>query len=151
LLKEWGDHLPNGHITISDNGWTDNKLFLEWLERCFEPETRKLHGDSEYRMLIVDGHASHISTDAIRFCIKHKIVLFNLPAHSTHLLQPLDVGIFASLAIAYKQRLLSRIRPGALSYHIDKVDFLQMYQQARNLGAQPLLHRQVAYHRISGI
>jgi hypothetical protein len=58
LLKEWGDHLPNGHITISDNGWTDNKLFLEWLEHCFEPETRKLHGDSEYRMLIVDGHAS---------------------------------------------------------------------------------------------
>jgi len=30
-----------GHICISDNGWTDNELGVEWLKRCFEPETAK--------------------------------------------------------------------------------------------------------------
>lgn len=48
-------------------------------------------------MLILDGHASHISTAAIEFCIRQKIILLCLPAHTTHILQPLDVGVFGPL------------------------------------------------------
>jgi hypothetical protein len=42
----------------------------------------------------------------------------------------LDVSIFAPLATAYKAGVLAKGRWGA-TYSIDKVDFLQIYQQAR--------------------
>ena len=86
---------------MSANGWTDNEIGLEWIKQCFEPETQ-CDDDSEYRLLILDGHASHVTTKVIRFCVDHKIILLCLPPHTTHLLQPLDVGIFAALATAYK-------------------------------------------------
>ena len=59
----------------------------------------------EYRILIVDGHASHVSNEFIRFTHEHKIVCLCLPAHSTYLLQPLDVGVFGFLKRNYKTLL----------------------------------------------
>ena len=49
------------------------------------------------RLLICDGHDSHISGKFIRHCIQHDIVLILLPPHSSHLLQPLDISIFGPL------------------------------------------------------
>jgi hypothetical protein len=28
-----------GYICVSENGWTDNELGVEWLKECFEPES----------------------------------------------------------------------------------------------------------------
>ena len=94
-LKAWLDILEDIHseIATSENGWTDNELGVDWLKRCFEPATAKyLHGD--YQLLMVDGHASHISTEFIKFCNEKKITPLCLPPHTTHLLQPLDVSVF---------------------------------------------------------
>ena len=97
----------NSRISLSENGWIDNKLCMEWIRDCFHPETKDcLRGD--YRMFIVDGHASHISTEFIRFVREHKIVCLCLPAHSAHLLQPLDVGVFGSLKQNYKTLLTEK-------------------------------------------
>src|SRR5437762_9977437 len=105
LKRFWFSALPEVHIGLSDNGWTDNEMAVEWLEKCFESETRC--GD-EYRLLILEGHASHISTKAIKFCVASKIIPLCLPPHTTHLLQPLDVGIFADLATEYKAGVRER-------------------------------------------
>jgi hypothetical protein len=91
LLRRWANLWPEGHIAKSNRGWTDNELCLEWLKLCFEPETSRVQ-KGEYRMLIFDGHESHINRGVVQFCEEHKIVLFCLPSHSTHLLQPLDIG-----------------------------------------------------------
>jgi hypothetical protein len=117
------------HIATSPNGWTDNEIGLEWLKVCFEPKTRD--SNNEYRLLILDGYVSHISTTAIRFCIASKIILLCLPLYTTHLLQPLDVGIFAPLANAYKARVRERSKY-IVSYSIDKIDFLEILGTARD-------------------
>ena len=135
LQKAWNDVLEEGEITVSDNGWTDNTIGLVWLQKCFHPET-EITRRGEYRMLLVDGHASHITTQAIQFCIDQKIILLCLPAHLTHILQPLDVGIFAPLAHAYKKGVLDRGELVAV-YHIDKVEFLEIYQRARRIAITP--------------
>jgi len=57
----WFKALPSAYIAMSYNGWTDNELGLEWLKQCFELETRCDDLD-EWRLLILDGHASHVST-----------------------------------------------------------------------------------------
>ena len=48
-------------------------------------------------MLICDGHDSHITGDFIEFCMDNNILLMILPPHSSHLTQPLDVGVFGAL------------------------------------------------------
>jgi hypothetical protein len=41
-------------------GWTDHELTLEWLQKIFIPET---YIEGQFRLLIVDGHGSHVSDD----------------------------------------------------------------------------------------
>ena len=115
---------------MSENGWTDNYTGHKWFEEYFEKETREQQ-KGEYRMLILDGHSSHVTTSVIRFCVSNKIPLLCLPAHTTHILQPLDVGVFAPLSIIYANHVHRRSRFGA-SYSIDKIDFLEIFQQSRN-------------------
>jgi hypothetical protein len=66
-MRDWWDHFSSGHIAVSANRWTTNELCLEWLKKCFDPGSKK-HQVGEYRILIFDGHASHISSEAIQFC-----------------------------------------------------------------------------------
>ena len=58
-----------------------------------------------------------------------------MPAHSSHLLQPLDVGCFSVLKQSYR-RLIEQIISRGIN-HIDKHKFLPLYRQAR----QTALHQ----------
>jgi DDE superfamily endonuclease len=120
---------------LSSNGWTNNEIGLEWIKQCFEPETQC--GNDEYRLLILDGYASYITTKAIKFCLASKIILLCLPPHTTHLLQPLDVGIFAPLATAYKAGVQERSKY-IVSYSVDKIEFLEILKEARDKAITPL-------------
>jgi len=44
----------------------------------------------------VDGHCSHQNGDFIAVCMKNKVNLMILPPHTSHVTQPLDVGVFSS-------------------------------------------------------
>jgi hypothetical protein len=58
-----------------------------------------------------------------------------MPAHSSHLLQPLDVGCFAPLKRAYGRLVENKMRLGF--NHIDKLDFLEVYPSARTEAFKP--------------
>ena len=47
-------------------------------------------------LLIQDGHGSHVSIDLIELARANDVHLLCLPSHTTHILQPLDVGVFKS-------------------------------------------------------
>ena len=55
-----------------------------------------------------------------------KIILACLPAHTTHVLQPLDVGLFQPLGSLYRTTLLRLIKWDS-SANVDKVDFIDLY------------------------
>jgi len=103
-LYGWYHGKIPGHWTtaVSPNGWTDAYLGLQWLVRNFEPHTCP-EDLSEYRLLIFDGHDSHITWEFIEFAEAHRIKCLCLPRHGTHLLQPLDVGIFSPYSTAYSK------------------------------------------------
>ncbi len=118
-------------ISLGENGWTDNKLCMEWIRNCFEPKTRSyLYG--EYRILIVDGHSSNVSTEFIQFAQEHKIMCLCLPAHSIHFLQPLDAGVFYPLKQNYKKLLAEKTQ--FTMYNIGKADFISLIQKAQQQG-----------------
>jgi hypothetical protein len=116
-------------IQTSSNGWTTDEIGMEWLIKHFEPHTRH-RTVGKYRMLVLDGHGSHLTPQFDRFCIQNNIIPICMPAHSSHLLQPLDVGCFAVLKRSYGRLVENQMRLGI--NHIDKVDFLSAYPQARS-------------------
>ena len=48
-------------------------------------------------ILFVDGHKSHVTLEVIDLAREKNVILFCLPPHTTHALQPLDVAVFKSL------------------------------------------------------
>ncbi|KAM4065836.1 DDE superfamily endonuclease [Hirsutella rhossiliensis] len=81
------------HIAVSENGWTSDDLALNWLKEVFDPNTRR-RTVGTHRLLILDGHGSHVTPEFDKYCTANSIVVLQMPAHSSHLLQPLDVGAF---------------------------------------------------------
>lgn len=61
-------------------------------------------------LLILDGHHSHKTVEAVDFCLKHGIVLLCLPPHTTHKLQPLDVCFFKSFNCHYDRAVENWLR-----------------------------------------
>jgi hypothetical protein len=86
-----------------------------------------------YRLLILDGHGSHLTPEFDLFCTEYSIITLYMPPHSSHLLQPCDVSFFAVLKRLYGQQIQGYMRRG--SHHIDKQDFLEAYLIARTEAA----------------
>jgi hypothetical protein len=128
-LANWyqESHLPGDWvIATSQNGWTNNQLGLEWLKH-FDRSTTK-RSNARYRLLILDGHESHHSADFERYCKENKIITLCMPAHASHLLQPLDVGCFAVLKKAYGREIEHLIRCSIT--HISKTEFFPAFYAA---------------------
>ena len=79
--------------------------------------------------MILDRYASHVTFEFVQYCEDYKIIPLCLPPHSTHYLQPLDVGIFGPLAKAYRTRVSRGSIFGA--QRINNYDFLLYYIDAR--------------------
>ncbi|CEL00931.1 hypothetical protein ASPCAL00523 [Aspergillus calidoustus] len=130
-IEGWFEELglpADWRIELSANGWTTDQITLRWLEKCFIPYTTERTIGS-HRLLVLDGHGSHLTPDFDKVCRDNKIICICMPAHSSHLLQPLDVGCFGPLKRAYGGLVEAKMRLGF--HHIDKHDFLQAYPEAR--------------------
>ncbi|OHW94805.1 pogo transposable element with krab domain [Colletotrichum incanum] len=117
---------PDWVIATSVNGWTTNERGLDWVkhfDRHTKPQTK-----GKYSLLVVDGHESHHSADFELYCKANDIVTLCMPAHSSHILQPLDVGCFGPLKKAYGRQIEDRMRRGVT--HITKEDFFPAYREA---------------------
>eukprot|EP00762_Andalucia_godoyi_P008180 ANDGO_07427.mRNA.1 hypothetical protein CAOG_08509 len=87
-----GKGYSNTMLARTENGWTDSDVFLEFLE--FLKEQLPALGDDEKVVLIVDGHSTHTTIPALRWCLENRWELVTFPAHCTHEMQPLDVGCY---------------------------------------------------------
>ena len=52
-------------------------------------------------ILFVDGHHSHINLELINVAREYKVYIMCLPPNLTHVLQPMDVGVFRPLKQCY--------------------------------------------------
>jgi hypothetical protein len=115
-------------IAVSDNGWTNNELGVEWLKH-FNAHT-KARVVGARRLLVLDGHESHHSLEFQELCKENNIYTLCMPPHSSHLLQPLDVGCFSPLKRAYSREVEALIRHHI--NHITKLEFLPAFKTAYN-------------------
>jgi hypothetical protein len=127
------DNVPDWLYTSSTNGWTSNDICLRWLHDIFLPETQPQQGIHEYRILLIDGHGSHITTDFMYECYQHRVQLIYLLPHSSHVLQPLDLACFSAVKSRYRAQIadLARYEDSA---PVKKIRFIQYYHKARTEG-----------------
>jgi hypothetical protein len=90
--------VPGSMFRYSDNGWITQAIYLEWFRYFIQviPPARPV-------LLIEDGHASHIGIEVIELARENDVHLLCLPAHTSHILQPLDIGVFQSFKSNYSK------------------------------------------------
>ena len=103
---------PGWHYACSESGYTDSKISLEWLKRVFDPQT-KARAHHRPRVLISDGFGTHETLEILEYYFENNIILCCLPSHTSHKLQPCDVGVFAPLKVAYRDQVERLYRGGA--------------------------------------
>jgi hypothetical protein len=122
IWSSWKADNPLGaNVTVSEKGWIDNVLKLEWLQQ-FEVDSAQISMAGHPRLLVLDGHVSNQQTAFLKAAKESNIEIFRLPPHCTHALQPLDVGVFRPLSQAYRAQVNSRSRQRLL---IKKEHFLR--------------------------
>jgi hypothetical protein len=114
------------HFASSPSGWTNNELGLAWLKQVFDRST-KPKARRSYRLLILDGHGSHLTMDFIEYCDHNRILLAIYLPHLTHTLQPLDVVMFKPLSSAYSAQVASFIERSQGLTSMSKRDFYPMF------------------------
>jgi hypothetical protein len=89
--NDFSDGIPDDwSFSTTKSGYINSEIFLSWFRDCFVKQC----GRSRPILVVMDNHSTHLNTDVIDLANKEQIELLCLPAHSTHLLQPLDVGYY---------------------------------------------------------
>jgi hypothetical protein len=84
-------------------------MYEFWLENVFIPATAHVNRPL---LLIIDGHASHISLKILNLLRSNQIICLMLPSHSTHALQPLDVVVFSSVKRDWTKLVTNHFKDG---------------------------------------
>ncbi|KIJ31786.1 hypothetical protein M422DRAFT_122163, partial [Sphaerobolus stellatus SS14] len=83
------------------NGWTDNDVCHQWFEKTFVPWSRSRNISGQPILWVCDGHGSHETTEMEKIAYDNNIIMLCLPPHVTHMMQPLDVGVFGPFQKAW--------------------------------------------------
>ncbi|KAI1002940.1 hypothetical protein K3495_g5265 [Podosphaera aphanis] len=79
----------------------------------------------------MDGHGSRTTTELLWICKQNNVELLFLLAHPSHVLQPLDLGVFAPLKSRYRRQIAGLEKfDNASAVKIQK--FVTCYRDARN-------------------
>ena len=79
-------------------------------------------------MIVLDGYKSHLSAQFEKFYKEQNIITLYLPAHSSYITQPLDIGCFSVLKRMYGRELEAFIK--AHINHITKTEFFIAFKAA---------------------
>jgi hypothetical protein len=117
-IKEWFGYPPE----ISLATWSQKYAYLA--------SKNSRENSPVTRLLVMDGFSAHEDIQFIWYCIMFDIVPFLLPSHTSHILQPLDVGVYLHLKRAQRDSLNDFVAGGGLQ--ITRFHFLNMWNTLYN-------------------
>ena len=82
------------------DGWRNFSCFCQDI-----PQVLKQNTISFPVLLYLDGNSSHLTYEVASICAENQIILYCLPAHSSHAMQPLDVGFFGPMKALWFRHL----------------------------------------------
>ena len=93
------DGSPGVNGTVSESGWSNSEVFRKYLAEHFLRFVPGRQGSKV--LLLLDGHRSHVALTLADWAVQNNVILFILPAHTSHILQPLDVGCYGPFQRIY--------------------------------------------------
>ena len=128
------DALPDTCGTVSASGSVDSKILQKYLKEHF------LKHVPTYKdwplLLLYDGHCTHVPVPLIEWAKDHNIIMYMLPAHTTHPLRPTDVGVFKPFKVAYNNECRRFLRANPAQCLRDQ-DFCRLTANAMTRGVTP--------------
>jgi len=91
---------PGADGTVTESGWSNSIVFRRYLEQHLLKYLPERSPENPV-LVMYDGHKSHINLGLIDWAKTQHLILFILPAHTSHVLQPLDVGCFGPFERVY--------------------------------------------------
>ena len=107
--KRWNPEFMTGAAPgsageMSETGWSNMKVFHNYIKTHFANHAGITNEkNQEPTLVLYDGHRSHISLTLADWAKKRNVIPFVLPPHSSHLTQPLDVGVFGPFKNMYNR------------------------------------------------
>jgi hypothetical protein len=126
---------PGASGTVSETGWSNSTVFRKYLKEHFMKYVQG-RDPSEPLILLYDGHKSHVSLGLIDWAKELNLILFVLPPHTSHILQPLDVGCFGPFQKIYDNLKAKFMRENSSS-SIPKHSVCNLGCKAYMLGLTP--------------
>jgi hypothetical protein len=104
MKQELMDGAPAGSISACHpGGWIQTDIFTNWFDHFVHFVKSSADGPV---LLIVEGHYSHTKNkDVGNKAREHSVSTGSLPPHSTHKMQPLEVGFLKPLKTNYAQEI----------------------------------------------
>jgi hypothetical protein len=128
LLRSYFEGMPDDWlVTTSETGYINDAISLAIIKHIDKHSIQRQVGLK--RLLLLDNHECHLSIAFLEYAEKHNFILFALPPHTTHFLQPLDVGCFQPNKHYHRKAVNLSARMGNQYY--SKLDFLQDLQNIR--------------------
>ncbi|CAB1111596.1 unnamed protein product [Ectocarpus sp. CCAP 1310/34] len=86
----------DARYTCTDSSFMQGDVFIMYLKDFHKQLDDRGVLDGKPHILVLDGHASHVSYEFIKLAMDLNIILFKLPSHTSHITQPLDVVAFGT-------------------------------------------------------
>ena len=81
----------------------DGTVFLDWFKNLFLKEIPP----ERPVVLVFDGHGSHISLEIVKTARENGVIILKLPPNTTHVLKPLDVGVYGPAKTSWEKVLIA--------------------------------------------
>lgn len=86
------------------SGWMEDYAFKAWLSDVFCPFILVRNVKTPV-LLIFDGHNSHITYSMLQVAKERGVEIVCMPAHTSHVFQPLDVAVYHPLKVVWRELL----------------------------------------------
>ncbi|XP_054259709.1 uncharacterized protein LOC128984415 [Macrosteles quadrilineatus] len=101
------DHMikgaPVGSIGgANPSGWSNEELFVQFLLHFIKHSGASIENPV---ILLLDNHESHISVAAIQTAKSNGVIMVTFHPHTSHKMQPLDVGVFGPFKTFYNKAM----------------------------------------------
>jgi hypothetical protein len=148
LWDSWLNDGPEGcAYNVSESGWMESEQFIAWFNVVFLEHCKRLEGP---KILIMDNHGSHISLDIIDRARENNVHILALPAHSSHLTQPLDVGVFKHVKAIWREIVEAFFKSSGFQ-NVEKSNFASLFAKIKSSGKAFLRRHIVAGFEQTGI
>lgn len=98
IYENWCAGGPIGTVyKNSPSGWFDANLFEIWFTQILVPHIQRTRQPGKRVIVVGDNLASHFAPNVIAIAQDQDIYLTPFPPNATHLMQPLDVAVFAPM------------------------------------------------------